>query len=192
MLLNTIEKAIETYPRKDHRHRIEHAGISTPDLISRMKKLQVVPIPNPPFPYEYGDIYMEHYGERVNNMYTLRDYIDNGIIAAGASDSPVTDYNPLLGIHVAVNRQNQYGQNVGINQSISVLEAIRVYTFNGAYASFEEDIKGSIEIGKLADFVILDGDILNTSINHIKNIKVYMTVIDGEIVYEKKNISEPL
>lgn len=188
MLLNTIEKAIKKYPRKNHRHRIEHAGISKPDLIARMKELNVVPIPNPPFPYEYGDIYIEHYGERVHSMYPLRDFFDNGIIAAGSSDSPVTDYNPLLGIHVAVNRKNQFGQDVGTNQRVSVLEAIRAYTFNGAYASFEDDIKGSIEIGKLADLVILEGDILNTPIDKIKDLKVHMTLIDGEIVFERKNL----
>ncbi|WP_404333119.1 amidohydrolase [Mesobacillus maritimus] len=190
MLLNTIEKALELYPRENHRHRIEHAGISMPDLVERMKELNVIPIPNPPFPYEYGDIYMNHYGDRVNYMYPLRDFIDNGVIAAGASDSPVTDYKPLLGIHVAVNRKNQIGEPVGLNQRVTVLEAIRAYTYNGAYASFEEDIKGSIEIGKLADFVIIGGNLLDTPKDQIKDLDVDMTVVDGEIVYEKKSVSE--
>jgi predicted amidohydrolase YtcJ len=189
MLLNTIEKAVEKYPRTDHRHRVEHAGIATPDLIDRMKKLGVIPIPNPPFPYEYGDIYKESYGDRVNHMYPLRDYIDKGVIAAGGSDNPVADFNPLLGIHVAVNRQTQFGQDIGVNQKVSALEAIGVYTLNGAYASFEEDIKGSIEIGKLADFVILNDDILEIPPNQIKEMKAIMTVIDGEIIYERSVVA---
>ena len=187
MYLNCVERALKEAPRKNHRHRIEHAGISTPDLQERMKQLEVIPIPNPPFPYEYGEIYVHNYGERVNYMYAARDYIDKGIVAAGSSDAPVTDYNPLLGIHTAVNRKSQFGVEIGTNQSISVLEAIKLYTWNGAYASFEEDIKGSLEVGKLADLVILNDSILKAEPDRIKDLKVETTIIDGEIVYQKEN-----
>ncbi|WP_439873676.1 amidohydrolase [Bacillus mycoides] len=186
MYLNCVERALEESPRKDHRHRIEHAGISSPDLQERMKKLEVIPIPNPPFPYEFGEIYAQHYGERVNHMYAARDFIDRGIIAAGGSDAPVTDYNPLLGIHVAVNRRSKSGMEIGTNQSISVMEAIKLYTWNGAYASFEEEIKGSIEAGKLADLVILNDSILSINPSKIKDLKVETTIIDGEIIYQEE------
>lgn len=185
MYLNCIEKALKDSPRRNHRHRIEHAGVSSPDLQERMKKLQVIPIPNPPFPYEFGEIYVQHYGERVNYMYAVRDFIDSGIMAAGGSDAPVTDYNPLLGIHVAVNRKSQSGMKIGDNQSISVMEAIKLYTWNGAYASFDEEIKGSIEVGKLADLVILNDSILRINPNQIKDLKVETTIIDGEIIYQR-------
>lgn len=187
MYLNCVERALKEAPRKNHRHRIEHAGISTPDLQKRMKQLEIIPIPNPPFPYEYGEIYVHNYGERVNYMYAARDYIDKDIIAAGSSDAPVTDYNPLLGIHTAVNRRSRFGAEIGTNQCISVLEAIKLYTWNGAYASFEEDIKGSLEVGKLADLVILNDSILKAKPDRIKDIKVETTIIDGEIVYQKEN-----
>ncbi|MGW6382497.1 amidohydrolase [Peribacillus butanolivorans] len=190
MYLNCVEKALEESPRKDHRHRIEHAGISSPDLQERMKNLELIPIPNPPFPYEFGDIYIQHYGNRVNHMYAARDFIDNGIIAAGGSDAPVTDYNPLLGIHVAVNRRSQSGSEIGVAQSISVMEAIKLYTWNGAYASFEEDIKGSIEVGKLADFVVLTDSILKVNPLHIKDLQVESTIIDGEILYHRESLVE--
>ncbi|MFF5399551.1 amidohydrolase [Peribacillus butanolivorans] len=190
MYLNCVEKALEESPRKDHRHRIEHAGISSPDLQERMKNLELIPIPNPPFPYEFGDIYIQHYGNRVNHMYAVRDFIDNGIIAAGGSDAPVTDYNPLLGIHVAVNRKSQSGSEIGVAQSISVMEAIKLYTWNGAYASFEEDIKGSIEVGKLADFVVLTDSILKVNPLHIKDLQVESTIIDGEILYHRESLVE--
>ncbi|MDM5282768.1 amidohydrolase [Peribacillus frigoritolerans] len=186
MYLNCVEKALEESPRKNHRHRIEHAGISSPDLQERMKKLEMIPIPNPPFPYEFGEIYVQHYGDRVNHMYAVRDYIDRGIMAAGGSDAPVTDYNPLLGIHVAVNRKSQSGMEFGANQSINVMEAIKLYTWNGAYASFEEEIKGSIEVGKLADLVILNDSILRVNPNQIKDLKVETTIIDGEIIYQEE------
>ncbi|MFE0507665.1 amidohydrolase [Peribacillus butanolivorans] len=190
MYLNCVEKALKESPRKDHRHRIEHAGISSPDLQERMKNLELIPIPNPPFPYEFGDIYIQHYGNRVNHMYAARDFIDNGIIAAGGSDAPVTDYNPLLGIHVAVNRRSQSGSEIGVAQSISVMEAIKLYTWNGAYASFEEDIKGSIEVGKLADFVVLTDSILKVNPLHIKDLQVESTIIDGEILYHRESLVE--
>lgn len=186
MVLNCIEESLKKHPRTDHRHRIEHAGITMPDLLKRMKDLGVVPIPNPPFFYEFGDGYVKNYGERVNHMYPVRDFIDNGIIAAGSSDCPVTDYSPLFGIHVAVNRKSGSGQVIGGNQRFNVLEAIKLYTWNGAYASFEEQIKGSIEVGKLADLVVLNERILDVSEDKIKDIQVQMTLIGGEMVYQRE------
>ncbi|MEI4828003.1 amidohydrolase [Bacillus sp. FJAT-53711] len=184
MLLTCMERALEKYPRSNHRHRIEHAGVTMPDLLIRMKKLGVVPIPNPGFFYEFGEGYIKDYGERVNHMYPLRDFIDAGIIAAAASDSPVIMPNPLLGIHVAVNRLSSSGQEVGANQRVSILEAIKLFTWNGAYASFEETMKGSIEVGKLADLVVLDKPILNVPHEQIKDIQVELTMLDGEIVFQ--------
>lgn len=184
MMLNCIEEALQKNPRKNHRHRIEHSGITTPDLIKRMKELEVIPVPNPNFFLEYGDRYINCYGNRVNHQYPIRDFIDNGIIAAGGSDSPVSSFNPLLGIHGAVNRKSPSGQDVGANQRIGVLDAIKLYTWNGAYASFEEDIKGSIEPGKLADLVVLNGSILDIPKDQILNMKVVQTVLDGKIVYQ--------
>jgi len=183
MLLNCFEAALEAHPRENHRHRIEHAGVSAPDLLRRMARLGVVPIPNPAFIYDHGDSYVKNIGERVGHMFPARDQFDLKIIAAGASDSPVTDFNPLIGIHAAVNRQSKSGQAVGDNQRVSVMEGIRMFTWNGAYASFEEGIKGSIEPGKLADLVVLDGNILETPVERIKERKVAMTMIDGELVY---------
>ncbi|CAH0159441.1 N-substituted formamide deformylase [Peribacillus sp. Bi96] len=190
MYLNCVEKALQESPRKDHRHRIEHAGISAPDLQKKMKELGIIPIPNPPFPYEFGDIYIKHYGNRVNHMYAARDYIDNGIMAAGGSDAPVTDHNPLLGIHVAVNRRSKSGTKIGTGQSISVMEAIKLYTWNGAFASFDEDVKGSIEVGKLADLVVLNDRILKVHPHNIKDLKVESTILNGEILYRRETLVE--
>ncbi|KGT72806.1 hypothetical protein MA20_48145 [Bradyrhizobium japonicum] len=92
----------------------------------------------------------------------------------------------MLGIHVAVNRKSKTGQAAGSNQRISVTEAIRLYTWNGAYASFEENRKGSIEVGKLADLVVLSGRILDVPEDAIKDLQVEMTVIDGEIVFQRQ------
>ncbi|MGO0059605.1 amidohydrolase [Brevibacillus fluminis] len=186
MMLNCIEEAQKQHPREDARPRIEHAGITEPDLLERMKQLGVVPIPNPPFFYEYGEGYVKNYGERVNHMYPLRDFFDNGIIAAAGSDCPVTHYDPLFGIHMAVNRQSKQGTVIGANQRVTVLEAIRTYTWNGAYASFDETKKGSIEVGKLADLVVLSDSILQTSSEKINQLHVELTMINGDIVYQLK------
>ena len=186
MYLNVVERALKEHPRDNHRHRIEHAGISTPDLQDRIKELGMVPIPNPPFHYEFGESYIRNYGERVNYMYPARDFIDKGIIAAAGSDSPVTDYPPLLGIHTAVNRKSKNGVDVGVEQAVEVLEAIKMYTWNGAYASFEEEIKGSIEPGKLADIIILNGSILKKDKTRIKDLQIDATIVDGKIAFERE------
>ncbi|QRG70317.1 amidohydrolase [Brevibacillus choshinensis] len=186
MVLDCIEAAQQEHPRPDARPRIEHAGISEPDLLERMKQLGVVPIPNPAFFYEYGEGYVHNYGERVNQMYPMRDFMERGIIAAIGSDSPVTDYRPLFGIQAAVNRTSKQGRKIGVGQTVTVLDAIRAYTWNGAYASFDEHRKGSIEAGKLADLVILDSSILRADPARIADLCVHMTIIDGEIVYQAK------
>ncbi|WP_374967383.1 amidohydrolase [Lysinibacillus sp. RS5] len=183
--LNVVERALKENPRENHRHRIEHAGISSPDLQQRMKELKMIPIPNPPFPYEFGESYLTNYGERTDFMYPARDFIDQGIIAAAGSDSPVTTYNPFMGIHAAVNRLTANGTSFGERQKIDVLEAIRLYTYNGAYASFEEDIKGSLEPGKLADMIVLDRSILKTLPQDLKDIQVELTILDGDILFER-------
>ncbi|MFJ7746062.1 amidohydrolase [Peribacillus sp. NPDC097295] len=187
MYLNVVERALKRYPRKNHRHRIEHAGISTPDLQKRIKDLQMIPVPNPPFPYEFGESYIQNYGERTKYMYPARDFIDQGIICAAGSDAPITTYNPFIGIHTAVNREINSGNPFGQLQRISIYEAIRLYTYNAAYASFDEQLKGSVEIGKLADLLVLDRSILTIENRFLKDIKVNLTMIDGEVVYQRSN-----
>lgn len=188
MLLNTIEKANQLYPREDTRHRIEHAGVATPDLIERMKEQGVIPIANPAFFYEYGDGYMKNYGERVNQMYPMGDYQKAGIPATIASDCPVTDFNPMRGIHGAMTRKSSSNQVMDEEKCVSLLEAIRMYTLNGAYASFEEKEKGSIEEGKLADLVLLDRSIINTAVDDLPDVQVEWTMIDGEVVYKRTQV----
>ena len=181
--LNVIERALKENPRP-HRHRIEHAGITTPDLQEKMKALQIIPIPNPPFPYEFGESYEKNYGERIDYMYPVADFLQHQLIVAAGSDAPITTVNPWVGIHTAINRHTTLGQPFGIRQSISLMEALKIYTYNGAYASFEEHQKGSLESGKLADYIILNQAITKTNRDELKNIEVVQTVIGGEVVYK--------
>ncbi|USG63423.1 amidohydrolase [Brevibacillus ruminantium] len=188
MLLDCFEEALKKHPRDNHRHRIEHAGVSAPDLVERIAKLGVIPTPNPAFLYEFGDSYLHHLGERAEHMYPVGDFVRAGVLAAGASDCPVTAYSPLLGIHAAVNRTTKSGAIVGTRQGVSVLHAIRMFTLHGAYASFEEEQKGSIEVGKLADLVVLNGRILDTPVEEIKEMQVELTMIDGEILFTSQQV----
>ncbi|HEU5138994.1 MAG TPA: amidohydrolase [Bacillales bacterium] len=186
MMINCIENALEEYPKDDHRHRIEHSGITPPDLVRREKELNIVPVPNPAFIYEFGDGYLKDYGERVKWMFPARSFLAAGMKPAMGSDSPITTYDPMIGIQAAVTRLSKTGQEIGSEQKISVEEAIRLYTINGAYVSFEEKLKGSLEEGKVADLTVLDSSILDTAADEICQINVDMTVIDGEIVFERR------
>lgn len=186
VMTNTIEKALTLYPRENSRHRIEHCALVNPELVAKIKKLGIVPIPQPAFLYEFGDGYVINYGEeRVNQMFTCRSWKDNGIISAGSSDNPVTYSNPLIGMHLAVNRVTQSGAPISQDERISIQDALRMYTYNGAYASFEEDIKGSLEVGKLADLVVLSDSLYDVPKDKIKDVCVDMTIIDGETVYTR-------
>jgi len=185
-ILDALEKALAAHPAEDRRHRIEHCAIINADLLARIKKLGVVPVPQPIFLYEFGDGYMRNYGEkRVSNMFACKSYFDNEIIAAGSSDCPITFSNPLLGMHLAVNRITQSGQAISQNQRVTIEQALRMFTYNGSYACFEESRKGSIEAGKAADLVVLSESLLDCEPDKIRDIKVEMTMIDGKIVYQK-------
>lgn len=185
VILTAIERAMAQNPRPC-RHRIEHCGIINENLLSRIKKAGIVPVPNPGFFNENAEIYVKYYGDRVNWMFPLRSYLDNGITAALGSDSPVIEADPMIGLYGALTRADKCsGIVAGKDQRIGIMDAIRMYTYNGAYASLEEKIKGSIEPGKLADLVILSGNILDTPVEELKSLKADMTVIDGQIVYKR-------
>lgn len=185
VILTSIERAMAQNPRPC-RHRIDHCGIVNEELLDRIEKAGIVTIPNPGFFNENADIYVKYYGDRVNYMFPLKSYLDRGITAALGSDAPVIEADPMIGIYGALTRADKVsGVVAGECQRIGIMDAIRMYTYNGAYASLEEDIKGSIEPGKLADLVILSENILETPIERIKSVKADMTILDGEIVYER-------
>jgi len=186
--LNVIDRLVQEQPRDDHRHRVEHLGVCPPDLQEKAGALNVIPILNPSFPYEFGESYLHNYGERTRYMYAARDLLDQGIITAAGSDAPITTINPFVGIYTAVSRLTRQNTPFGQEQKVSLMEAIRMYTYNAAYASFDETMKGSIELGKLADLVLLNTSLLNCPIEKIPETEVDVTILDGEIVYEKNNV----
>lgn len=185
MIINAIEKAVTKMPR-EHRHRIEHCGIADSELRERIKSLGIIPIANPAFFNENATIYKKFYGDRVNDMFTLKSFKELEVPVAIGSDCPVVDANPMVGIYSAMMRKDKRSDEVaGREQCIELLDVLKMYTYNGAFASMEEKEKGSLEVGKLADVVILSEDILETPTEQIKDIKVDMTVIDGKVVYRR-------
>lgn len=179
MTLKAFEEALKMSPRENHRHRIEHASVLNESLISRMRRLGVIASVQPHF--VVSDFWVEQRlgKKRARWVYPFRTLLERGVLVAGGSDCPVEPISPLLGIHAAVNRE------VFPQERITVEEALRVYTINAAYASFEEKIKGSIEAGKLADLVVLSDDPRKIEPSKIKDVKVEMTIVGGRIVLQK-------
>ncbi len=184
-MVEGYEKAFETNPRPDLRHRIEHCTLVDQDLIDRMAKMNICPSVNAGLVQKLGANYMRFYGERNKYLGALKSMLEAGIKCSLHSDSPSGPFGIDI-IDGAVNRYDR-SQNVQCEktQAVTVLEAIRIATINGAYASYEENIKGSLEKGKLADMIVLSDDILKIDTMDIYKLKVDLVMIDGEICHER-------
>ncbi len=190
--LDIFERVLEKIPLKDHRHRIEHCSLLSPRRIQRIKKLGLIPVIFATHPYYHGDKILPAFGpERAKWLMACRSLLDAGVKIVGHSDFPASPYNPLLAIHSLVNRKTERGIPFSTNQAITVSEALRMYTIDAAYASFDESVKGSIEPGKYADLAILQDNPLTVEKEKIKEIHVVMTIVNGKIIYENKEITWP-
>ena len=185
VILNSFERAITDNPREDHRHRIEHCGLSTPSINKRLRELNVLPVGQPAFLYNIGDSFNNNLGSRrIMWTYPFKTWFENDFKPSGSSDRPVVLGAPLLGMWAAVNRETETGIVLAGQERVTPEQAVMMYTINGAYTCFEEKIKGSIEPGKLADMVVLSNDPTKVPTNTIKDIKVMMTLVNGKIAYE--------
>ncbi len=185
-VLDSYAAVIQQLGLKDHRFRIVHAGISTPAVQKRLRELNVLVDGNPPFVYWIGSWFLKYGPERVRWSYPAKSYIENGIIEAAGSDVPVTPLSPWWGIWAAVVRRDlQSGQILAPEERISVEQALALYTRNGAYAGFEEDRKGALEPGKLADFIVVDRDVLTVPADELKDVRVLQTFVSGRSVYDR-------
>ncbi|MCR2044468.1 amidohydrolase [Anaerosalibacter massiliensis] len=189
MTFEAIEKALNKSPREDHRHGIVHCQITDEYLLNKFKELNAVAYIQPIFLDYDWKIVKDRVGEKLEKTsYNWKTLLDSGVHIACGSDAPVESFNVLNGIYEAVTRKDLKGNPEGgwmPEQKLTVEEAVYGFTKAGAYTSFEEDIKGSIEEGKLADIVVLSKNIFEIPEDEIKNIEVEMTIFDGEIVYEK-------
>jgi predicted amidohydrolase YtcJ len=184
MMLTAVERALKLLPRGDVRPKITHCTLINDELIRRMKALNAIPAPFTSYAY-YNTDKFHFYGEDLmKRSMAFRSFLDAGIHAAAGSDFSPGPFAPLMGIQGMVTRKGWNGEVWGANQRVSVDEALRINTFNGAYASREEAIKGSITAGKLADFVVLSEDLHTVNPEKIKDIQIVRTVVDGKTVYQ--------
>jgi predicted amidohydrolase YtcJ len=184
MVLNAFEHALKQKPRANHRHRIEHCSVVTDALLRRIKQLELVIVPHC-YIWEHGDKMVNYGAWRWDWMHPARALLDLGIPMAGHSDDPVSVSDPLLRIQDMVTRTSAEGKVYGARQRITGEEALRAWTLGSAFASFEEDRKGSITVGKLADFVVISDDLTKAAPDAIRNIPVEMTAIGGKIVFQR-------
>jgi len=178
--LDTLESVLDEYPRGDHRHRIEHCELLSSEQIQRIKDLRVVAAMQPNFVGAWcilQPMYQQRLGEdRMRWCNPYRQLLDAGVVVAFGSDG--MPFGPMFGIWGAVNHPVEESR-------ISLVEAVKCYTLNCAYSSFQEDEVGSIEAGKYADIAVFNGDMTSIPTSDLHTVKCYMTILDGEIVYQK-------
>ncbi|HEY2905886.1 MAG TPA: amidohydrolase [Vicinamibacterales bacterium] len=184
MVLTAVERAQKMFPRADARPKITHCTLVNDDLLRRMKATGTVPAVFTTYAYYNSDKF-HFYGEALmKRCMAFRSFLDAGVPAAAGSDFSPGPFAPLMGIQGMVTRTGWDGQTWGANQRVSVDEALRINTLNGAYASREEAIKGSITPGKLADFVVLADDLHTVPEEKIKDIQIVRTVVGGSTMYQ--------
>ena len=184
MTLTAFERAQKLAPRTDVRPKITHCTLINDDLIRRMKALNVVPAAFTSYAYYNSDKFHFYGQELMKRCMAYRTFLDAGIVAAAGSDFSPGPFDPRMAIQGMVTRTGWNGETWGANQKVSVDEALRINTINGAYNSHEEALKGSIKPGKLADFVVLSDDLHTVSQEKIKDLEIVRTVVGGKTVYQ--------
>jgi predicted amidohydrolase YtcJ len=184
MMLTAVERAQKLFPRTDARPKITHCTLINDALLGRIKALGAVPAAFTSYAYYNSDKFHFYGEDLMKRCMAYRSFLDAGIAAAAGSDFSPGPFDPRMGIQGMVTRTGWDGQAWGINQRVSVDEALRINTLNGAYNSHEESLKGSITPGKLADFVVLADDLFTVDPAKIKDIQVVRTVVGGKSVYQ--------
>ena len=184
MTLRVYERVHREFPRPDPRFRLEHCTVVNDSLVARIHALGAIPLPFSTYVYYHGEKMKAYGAERLNHMFALRSFLDAGIRPTQASDYPPGPFEPMMALQSEVTRTDSKGNVWGAQQKITLEEAIRVGTMNGAYASYEENLKGSIEPGKLADLVVLGRDVFKENPSNLINIPIERTLVGGKWVWE--------
>jgi hypothetical protein len=180
IVLNILERAIADSPPRDHRHRIEHASVIPPELMRRARKLGIIMSVQPPFIYSEHTWAGKRLGQRTRYLYPFRSMLEEGLTVCAGSDAPIEPPDPILSIYSSVNRLG-----LAPEEAISVEDAIKMHTINAARAAFEENIKGTIEPGKLADLVVLSDNPLTMPPSRLRDLKVEMTMVGGKTIFSR-------
>ena len=186
MCLNAIENARKTYPHLHPRHGIVHCQITTPEQLERFKELDVSAFVQPVFIDYDMHIVRDRVGDQLTeSSYAWRTYIESGVHTSFGTDCPVENFNPMRGLYCAVTQKSINGDGPFLPQQIiSRQQALYCYTAAGAYETHDEDVKGLIAPGYLADYTVLDTDLLECPDEAILKAKPVMTAVGGEIVFE--------
>jgi predicted amidohydrolase YtcJ len=184
MVLNAYERCQAEWPREDTRHRLEHCSLVNPSLLQRIADGGYIPAPFYTYAHYHGEKWIEYGEEKMEWMFAHKSFLDYGIPVAPASDHQPGPYEPLMALQSMVTRKDFSGRVWGPSQRITMEQALRVCTMNGAYASHEESLKGSITTGKLGDFVILAESPLDVDPDRVKEVQIVRTVVGGRTVFE--------
>jgi len=183
-MLTAVERAQKLFPRTDARPKITHCTLINDDLVRRIKALGAVPAVFTSYAYYNSDKFHFYGEDLMKRCMAFRTFLDAGVPVAAGSDFSPGPFDPRMGIQGMVTRTGWNGETWGANQRVSVEEALRINTLNGAYNSHEEAVKGSITPGKLADFVVLADDLHTVAEDKIKDIEIVRTVVGGSTVYQ--------
>jgi predicted amidohydrolase YtcJ len=191
MAMDAIDKASDGTPRPDLRHRLEHVHLpARPGQLERLASLGVIVCAQPSFVWKRGDAWLDIWGpEDLRGVMPLRRMLDLGIHVCGGTDYPGTPINPFLGLRSALSRQTRNGEVLDPRRAITLDEALRFQTTGAAYGGFGEHEKGSLEIGKLADVIILSQDPYAVPPEQLDQIRVDLTMVGGEVVYTRADAS---
>lgn len=186
LVLDAYEEAMTADPRPDPRHRVEHCSIINEATIERIARLGAIPIPGTSFLYHFSDAYLQNLGrERIRYAYGMASFMRHGVIAAASTDAPVVPTSATVGLQTMVTRKDRQGREIWPEEAISLDDALRAYTVNGAYASFEERIKGSFKPGMIGDVAIFETDVHQTPVDELAAVQIDCTITDGNIVHER-------
>ncbi len=191
MVIDAYEKIPNNTEENKMRHGIVHCQITNQEILNRLASNNIIAYIQPIFLDYDLHIVEERVGSRYSETYAFNTMKEKGVKICGGSDAPVVHFNPFENIYSAVTRKDLKGYpESGFlpKERLSLMDALKLFTINSSYSSFEEDVKGSLEIGKLADMIILDRDIFTIDEDEIKDIKVDMTVVDGKIVFKREGV----
>lgn len=184
--LAAYERVLDKLPASDRRHRIEHCGYVMPEHIDIMVRRAIFPAPQPVFIYDFGDLYLEVLGQkRSAGCYPMRTWMKNALHPAASSDAPVCGTNVMTNLYSMLTRKTAEGVILGESERLTLVEALSASSFNGAYLSFSESVKGTLLPGQLADIAVTSENLFDATPERILESAIDLTILEGDIVYDR-------
>jgi predicted amidohydrolase YtcJ len=184
--LAAYERVLDKSPTEDRRHRIEHCGYVVPGHIDIMVRRGIFPAPQPMFIYDFGDLYLEVLGEeRSAGCYPMRTWMQRGLHPAASSDAPVCQPDVMTNLYSMLTRRTAKGVTLGESERLTLPEALSASSYNGAYLSFSESVKGTLLPGQLADIAVTSEDLFSADPETILETKIDLTLLEGDVVYDR-------